>query len=184
VSADRGVPLRYAGGRDVIDRETLDRYPDGNIITAIRRVPGVYVLPEQGNDGKLHIGIRGNSPRRSGYVTLLVDGVPSAEAPYGSTDVDYLPVSLERVARMDVIRGGASVRYGPNAAAGVVNFVTEPIPERDTLRLFGRYGSDADYGGASPPAAPGTGSARSRPTCGRAATASATTPSTRSTTAP
>jgi Fe(3+) dicitrate transport protein len=145
VSAERGVPLRYAGGRTTLERDTIDRYPDANVQTLLRRVPGVSVLPENGNDGKPNIGIRGNSPRRSGLVSLLVDGVPAAEAPYGSPDVDFLPVSMERVARIDVIRSGASLRYGPNSAGGVINFVTEAIPETQQVKFTSRYGSDDDY---------------------------------------
>ena len=145
VSAERGVPLRYPGGRDVLEKETLQQYPSASVSDAIRRVPGVYVIPENGNDGKVNIGLRGNDPRRSGLTTLLVDGIPIAEAPYGSPDIDALPISMERVNRIDVIRGGASVRYGPNSAGGVINFITDPIPERQTVRFGGRYGSDGDF---------------------------------------
>jgi len=144
VSDERGVPLAYPGGRDQVDEETLETYVDGTAGTLLRRLPGVYVLPENGNDARIHVGLRGNDPRRSALTALLVDGIPVAEAPYGNTDVDGLPIALERIWKVDVIRGGASVRYGPNAAGGVVNFITEPIPD-DTLVRFGtRFGSNDD----------------------------------------
>lgn len=145
VSAARGVPLGYAGGRDVIEADTLNRYPDQNVVTALRRVPGVTILAENGNDSRLNIGIRGNDARRSGLTTILVDGVPISEAPYGNTDVDGLPVAFERISRIDVIRGGASIRWGPNSAGGVINIVTESIPDAPTARVAGRYGSDSDW---------------------------------------
>ena len=144
VSAARGVPLTYAGGRDVIEADTLARYPDGNVTTVLRRVPGVTIIPENGNDSRLNIGLRGSDARRSGLTTILVDGVPISEAPYGNTDVDGLPVAFERVTRIDVIRGGASIRWGPNAAGGVINLVTEPIPSSARARFGMRYGSDRD----------------------------------------
>lgn len=145
VSAERGVPLTYPGGRDVIEPDTKDKYPDGSIAALIRRVPGVYFLPENGNDSRIHIGLRGNDPRRSSLTAVLVDGIPISEAPYGNTDVDGLPIALERIWRTDVIRGGASIRYGPNSAGGIVNFLTEPIPDRPMLRVSSRIGSDNDY---------------------------------------
>jgi Fe(3+) dicitrate transport protein len=145
VSASRGVPLTYAGGRDVIEPDTLERYPDGSMSTVLRRVPSVVVLPENGNDSRASFGLRGNDPRRSGLITLLIDGVPACEAPYGNTDVDGLPISFERIWRIDVIRGGASVRWGPNSAGGVINFLTEPIPACPTTRVAARFGSDHEW---------------------------------------
>lgn len=145
ISAPRGVPLSYPGGRDVVEPETKESYPDQNIATVLRRVPGVYFLPENGNDSRITIGLRGNDPRRSGLTAVLVDGIPVCEAPYGNTDVDGLPIAFERIWRTDVIRGGASIRYGPNSAGGVVNFLTEPVPESPMVRIGSRYGSDADW---------------------------------------
>lgn len=141
-----GVPLRYAGGRDIIDSETTSKYPDANIGTLVRRVPGVYFLPENGNDSRINIGLRGNDPRRSGLTAVLVDGIPICEAPYGNTDIDGSPIAVERIWKIDVIRNGGSVRYGPNSAGGVVNLLTEPIPDRPMYRVGARYGSNNDYG--------------------------------------
>ena len=142
VTAERGVPLSYPGGRDVIEPETKDTYPDQSTASVLRRLPGVYFLPENGNDSRITIGLRGNDPRRSGLTAVLVDGIPVCEAPYGNTDVDGLPIAFERIWRTDVIRGGASIRYGPNSAGGVVNFLTEPVTEAPFLRLGSRYGCD------------------------------------------
>jgi len=140
-----GVPLTYAGGRDVIDQEIKEQYPDGNISTLLRRVPGVYILPENDNDSRLNIGLRGTDPRRSGLTAVLVDGIPICEAPYGNTDVDGMPVTPERVWMIDVIRGGGSIRYGPNSAGGIVNFLTEPIPQTPMMRFGSRLGSHGDF---------------------------------------
>ncbi|MCA8977845.1 MAG: TonB-dependent receptor [Planctomycetes bacterium] len=145
ISADEGVPTNYPGGRDIVDADTIATYPDASFDSVLRRTPGVYFLPENSNDARINIGLRGNDPRRSGLTALLVDGIPIAEAPYGNTDVDGLPLPVERVARIDVIRGGASIRYGPNAAGGVVNLITAPIPETPLFRFTSRYGSDAEY---------------------------------------
>lgn len=145
VSGVRGVPLTYPGGRDVITKRELEEIPSGNVQDVLRAVPGVFVQPETNNDGRVNIAIRGNDPRRSGQITLLIDGIPSTEGPYGQVDQDSLPISMERVYRLDVIRGGANIRYGPNSAGGVINFITEPIPVVPLLRFSGRYGSHDDY---------------------------------------
>ncbi|HTF89118.1 MAG TPA: TonB-dependent receptor [Planctomycetota bacterium] len=145
VTAEEGVPLTYPGGRDVIDAETKDKYPDGSIATLLRRVPGVYFLPENGNDSRINVGLRGNDPRRSALTSVLVDGIPVCEAPYGNTDIDGMPIATERIWLIDVIRGGASIRYGPNSAGGIINMLTEPVPDAPMLRLGSRIGSDNAY---------------------------------------
>lgn len=139
------MPLTYPGGRDVIEPETLELYPDAFAGSVFRRTPGVYFLPENGNDSRINIGLRGNDPRRSALTAVLLDGIPICEAPYGNTDVDGMPIAFERVWRIDVIRGGASVRYGPNNAGGVINMLTEPVPDAPMLRLGSRFGSDGEY---------------------------------------
>lgn len=146
---DGRVPLRYPGGRDVVDQRTMRTYPGGSFDTVLRRTPGVYYLPENGNDSRISIGLRGNDPRRSALTTLLVDGIPICEAPYGNTDVDGLPIAFDRVWRTDVIRGSGSIRYGPNAAGGIVNLLTEPVPDRTMLRVTARYGTDDTYSGST-----------------------------------
>jgi len=147
-SATQGVPLTYPGGRTVIDADTTSQYPAGSIDAILRRTPGVYFLPENGNDSRISVGLRGNDPRRSALTTVLVDGIPVCEAPYGNTDIDGMPIAVERIWRTDVIRGGASIRYGPNSAGGIVNFLTEPVPSRSMLRFGARAGSDGDYMGS------------------------------------
>lgn len=145
IVGETGTPLNYAGGRDSIDADTKATYPDASFDTLMRRTPGVYFLPENGNDSRISIGLRGNDPRRSALTTLLVDGIPISEGPYGNTDVDGLPITFERVSRIDVIRGGASVRYGPNSAGGIINLITEPIPDTPTARFTSRFGSHQEY---------------------------------------
>ena len=141
-TATGGVPVTYPGGRDVLVKEIIDSYPSNGVVEVVRRVPGVYSQVENAGGWRLHVGVRGSDARRSGFAAILVDGIPVNPAPYGSIDLDVFPVSLERVDRIDVIRGGAQVRYGPSSAGGVFNFITHPIPECGSeLTYTGGFGS-------------------------------------------
>jgi len=148
------VPIAYPGGRDILDKRTLETYPFNNAVEVVRRVPGVYSQIDSGGGAyRLNIGIRGSDSRRSGFVAVLVDGVPVNPAPYGSIDMDVFPVALQVVDRIDVIRGGAQVRYGPSSAGGVVNFITHPIPdcgsEVQVVSGFGSWNQWNEYVTAS-----------------------------------
>lgn len=136
-----GVPLLYAGGRSVIPERVVADQAHGSLVELLRRVPGLHSQVESGTDVRLNVGLRGTDSRRSGLTTLLLDGVPINQAPYGYIDADLFPLTFERVARIDVIRGGAAARYGPNSVGGVVNFVTPDIPRCPTGRVRVRYGS-------------------------------------------
>src|SRR3546814_6657748 len=47
----------------------------------------------------------------------------------------YDNVPVEDVARIEVIKGGASVIYGPNTVSGVVNYVTRRPPQDREIRI-------------------------------------------------
>jgi Fe(3+) dicitrate transport protein len=146
VSADRGmVPLMFPHGRDVVDHQTLQTYPQGSITETLRQQPGIFIQSDAGNDIKMSIGIRGQQARVSAFTGILVDGIPVKQTLYGVVDLDIFPFTFERAYRIDVIRGGADLRYGPNAYGGVINFITAPIPEQETVRFRGAYGSDDEY---------------------------------------
>jgi len=140
-----GVPLSFPHQRDVVDRATLQTFPQGSITEALRTVPGVFVQSDAGNDVKMSIGIRGQQARVSAFTGILVDGIPVKQTLYGVVDLDIFPFTFERAWKVDVIEGGADLRYGPNAYGGVINFITEPIPATQMVRFRGAYGSDDEY---------------------------------------
>ena len=145
------TPLDYGGARDVIDPEEVDEAGALNVQELLRRTPGVFFFEETGTDSKPNIALRGvtsssEGSSRSANVSLLADGIPLAPAPYGHAGQSLFPFTLERVHAVDMLRGGYTVRYGPNTVSGVINYLTRPIPVRSTLEQNFRVNS---YGDAS-----------------------------------
>jgi len=89
----------------------------------LRTVPGVHVQEEEGAGLRANIGIRGLDPDRSRTVLVLEDGMPVALAPYGEPELYYSP-PIDRMARVEVIKGSGSILFGPQTVGGVVNYVT------------------------------------------------------------
>jgi len=84
----------------------------------LKEAPGVVVSDAGGAGQRKTLSLRGAS---SNAVLVLLDGVPLA-APGTAVDLSRVPTAaLERI---EVLRGGASARYGPGAMGGVVNLVT------------------------------------------------------------
>lgn len=113
----------------LVSAEELDavRVMDAN--EAMRRVPGVTLREDSGPVGmRLNIGIRGLNPDRSRQVLMLEDGIPVALNPYGEPEMYYSP-PIDRMKRVEVLKGSGQIVHGPQTVGGVVNFVTpEPPP--------------------------------------------------------
>jgi Fe(3+) dicitrate transport protein len=118
-----------AGSLTIIGPTALARMQPISVKEALRRVPGVQVVDEDAFGLKLNISVRGLSARRSGRTLLLEDGVPIQPAPYADPSAHYYP-TLHRVERIEVRKGSAQVLFGPQSIGGVVNFVTDAVPDR------------------------------------------------------
>jgi len=71
-------------------------------------------------------GVGGTIPRT---VQILVDGVPLFNAVEGAADLDTLPIPLDAVEKIEVVRGPASSLYGANAQQGVILITTRRAKE-------------------------------------------------------
>jgi vitamin B12 transporter len=85
---------------------------------ALREVPGVQVVRGGSYGASTSLFVRGGE---SDYVKVLVDGIPLNQ-PGGTFDLGSL--TIENVDRIEILRGPASVLYGSDAIAGVVQIVT------------------------------------------------------------
>lgn len=94
-----------------------------NIIDAIAKVPGVSALTTGPNVSKPFI-------RGLGYnrILTLYDGIRQEGQQWG--DEHGIEVDQYGIDRIEVIKGPASLTYGSDALAGVVNLIpTQPAPE-------------------------------------------------------
>jgi Fe(3+) dicitrate transport protein len=126
----------FPGARTVLSRGEIEASGADRIDDVMRRIPGVQATGNSGTAGSLislNVGVRGLTGRYSPRSTVLLDGVPLAVAPYGQPQLSFAPVSLNNIETIDVVRGGGSVRYGPQNIGGIINFKTRPVPRRPGL---------------------------------------------------
>ena len=90
----------------------------------LESVPGIYGAADDGfGNARLSIGIRGLNPRRSSRILVLEDGIPIQPAVYVYPNMYYNP-PVDRIQGVEVIRGSAAIRYGPQTMGGVINYIT------------------------------------------------------------
>ncbi|MFZ4835129.1 TonB-dependent receptor family protein [Rouxiella sp. Mn2063] len=118
----------WPGNRTVITQDQLHNGANRTLDDALQRVPGVKIQDETGTGVLPQISVRGLYDSRSGRTQILQDGIPLALAPYGQEGMSLFPVSFSTIDRIDVVRGGAAVQYGPNNVGGVINLISKPIP--------------------------------------------------------
>jgi Fe(3+) dicitrate transport protein len=136
------------GSYSVMTREQIEARNPFSIIETIREIPGLHVVAEDTAGTHLNIGMRGLNPRRSSRTLLLEDGAPTVFfAPYGDPSSHY-STPIERIERIEVLKGSGQILYGPQTMGGMINFVTRPVPTNGTagsVKITG--GNDGYYDG-------------------------------------
>lgn len=130
VGTDMDAIAEIPGSVAVITREELRSSHPIDANEVLRRVTGVHVREDSGPVAlRLNVGIRGLNPDRSRQILVLEDGIPLALAPYGEPELYYSP-PIDRMQRVEVLKGSGSILYGPQTIGGVINFVTPDPPQR------------------------------------------------------
>lgn len=106
----------------VIDRDMIRASGATQVLDVFRLVPGFSVAYQDGHIGTLTYHGLGDSYARRFQV--LIDGRSVYSPDFGQVYWRNLPLALEDIDRIEVIRGPASASYGANAFMGVINILT------------------------------------------------------------
>jgi iron complex outermembrane recepter protein len=128
---DRSLSIMNARGAELVLNSLVD----------LLRLDPSLDLQERAPDGvQTDLSIRGGS---FGQTLVLLNGLRLNDAQTGHHDMD-IPVPLDSVSRIEVLRGSGSTEYGSDAVAGVINVIAEPPGELE-IRLrtaFGSFGTN------------------------------------------
>ncbi|MDQ7786136.1 MAG: TonB-dependent receptor [Thermodesulfovibrionales bacterium] len=135
VTAEQSPAAKDVTVTTEITEEEIKATNSRTVAEALTYMPGVIV--SGGRKNQPNIQIRGLDQSRA---LVLIDGVPYYETNGGKLDLNQIPV--DNIAKIEVTKGGASVLYGPNALAGVINIVTKKPREKpvaEALLEVGEY---------------------------------------------
>jgi outer membrane receptor for ferrienterochelin and colicins len=85
-------------------------------------VPGMDVLQTSSNS--FDVGVRGYQQPYQPRLLVLVDGRQVFLDDYSRTIWDNIPVNIDDIRQIEVVKGTSSALFGSNAAGGVINIIT------------------------------------------------------------
>jgi len=142
-----GSPQRAASApvpMDIITAADIKRSGAVDIPTILSRLAGVNVLTW--GAGSSDVGVRGYNQAKSPRLLVLINGRQVYIDSYGYTDWAALPVRLEEIRQIEVVKGPNSALFGFNAVSGVINIVTYN-PKYDTVNTATVTTGTQAYGG-------------------------------------
>ncbi len=131
----------------------------GNVVTntmrqVMAKVPGIQIWESDPSGIQIGIAARGLSPNRSWEFNIRQNGYDISSDPFGYPEAYYTP-QLNSVQRIQVLRGAASLQYGPQFG-GMVNFIMKDgsdinkpfqYESQQTAGSFGLFNSYNAVGG-------------------------------------
>jgi iron complex outermembrane receptor protein len=114
----------------VITAEDIKAMGALDLDQALESVPGLHVSKSSTALTPIY-GFRGIATNYNPQVLMLVNGIPVNEAFLGNRGQATRAMSLENVARIEVIRGPGSALYGSEAFSGVINIITKTADDID-----------------------------------------------------
>lgn len=140
------APLDAPSTVTILTAEDIRQSGATNLPEVLRRVAGVDVM--EMTAGQPDVSIRGFNRELSNKVLVLVDGRAVYLDVLGTVLWSTLPITLEEIERIEVIRGPGSAVYGADAVTGVVNLITRTPGEGPSLATT-RVGTDGYVHGAA-----------------------------------
>lgn len=123
----------------VLTAEELKAAGNLTLADALENVAGLQFRSYSGNAAQAVASMRGFSENSHGRVLVLLDGhrlnMPDMRAP------NWLQIPLDRVERVEIVRGGNTALYGDNALGGVINIITRQAKEGLEIQVSGSGGS-------------------------------------------
>ncbi len=138
----------------VIDRDMIRAMGAQSIPDLLRLVPGFTVTFYAGS--RAAATYHGLSDQYARDMQVLIDGRSVYDPGYGGVSWSDLPIDVEDINRIEVIRGPNATAYGANSYTGVINIITDhPADVRGTKisttvgeggrrKLYGRHAAGSD----------------------------------------
>jgi len=123
----------------VLDKDEIKAYGVSTLEELLRIVPGVVVKDITPSIKVL--GIRGFHSMIGNAILLIIDGQEININLFDGVIWSALPISLDDIERIEIIRGPGSTLYGAGALSGVINVTTKAPRDLKTATFLAETGA-------------------------------------------
>lgn len=136
-----------------ITREEIQQWGCNSIEEALRLIQGVMVSTK--TNGNYDVHLRGLNNIVDGQrllytenmnTKLMLDGRDITDYVSGSMLMEFIPVGIEDIKCIEIVRGPVSAMYGPQAVTGVINIITDKSSDYSKLTTAGSLQTSLDLG--------------------------------------
>ena len=137
----------------IIDQDMIEAYDPHELIDVLRLVPGFQVIHAKGF--RSSASYHGLGDEFSSRMQVQIDGRSVYSPILGHVEWAELPIEVEDIERIEVIRGPNAASYGANSFTAIVNIITHHASDtpgtyiklkngdRNTKRYLARHGGNA-----------------------------------------
>ncbi len=124
----------------VVTHDELRTWGVTTIEEALRLIPGMIVTEK--TNGVYDVQLRGlnNIPdnnmllyTENSNTLVMIDGRPVHNYAMGAITFEMLPIDIDDIERIEVVRGASGALYGANAVTGVINIITIKPDQSDMI---------------------------------------------------
>jgi iron complex outermembrane receptor protein len=137
------IPLEESDRNVQVENISPARALLATSITDFLKLDSSVDLQERAPNGvQSDISLRGTN---FGQTLILLNGLRINDAQTGHHDMD-IPLPLDSIGQVEILKGAGSTLYGSDAVGGVVNFVTK-VPETDDFSVrfgMGNFGTNQE----------------------------------------
>ncbi|BDD02718.1 TonB-dependent receptor [Aureibacter tunicatorum] len=144
LNAVEGAAIYEAKKNEVLVMKDINaNLATNNARQVFSKVAGLNIWESDGAGLQLEIGARGLNPKRTAEFNTRQNGYDISADPLGYPESYYTPPA-EALQRVEVVRGAASLQYGPQFG-GMINFVMKEGPEDKPAEVTARL-TTGSYG--------------------------------------
>ena len=123
----------------VINATDLDNYSFNSIDELLKLIPSIELQSRGGFGTQSDLVLRGTTFNQS---LVLLDGMRINDPLTGHFSM-YIPINPFEIYQIEIIRGGCSSVYGPDAVGGIINIITKTFKENynnDEVKIESKFG--------------------------------------------
>ena len=120
---------------NIITRQQLESTPVHSVAEALQHVAGLDIRQRGVHGDQADVSLRGGT---FDQVLILINGVKMADPQTGHHSLN-LPLNMDNIERIEILKGPGARVYGQNAFSGAINIITK-ISDEDNAYVGGQIG--------------------------------------------